>query len=174
MKIDHWPWGDEKIIWGYMLSHKYTLKVLEPKLGRAGCLSLQKHRDKSESWVVLRGCAWVLVAVDGEVCSKLLRPFGVVNLPAGTLHRLAAVEEGTQVLEASTPDIHAADKTKLKDVIRLHCVHGRAVTEPGDTAERRVVERCIEVSEEALACIARGAPPPEVNTALWAKIIGWI
>jgi mannose-6-phosphate isomerase-like protein (cupin superfamily) len=171
MKIDEWPWGNEKILWGYDTAHQYTLKVLEPKLGRAGCLSLQKHREKSETWVVMRGAVWVLVAIDGQACTKVLRPFEYVSLPPGAIHRLTAASAGAQVLESSTLDVHAADKSKLKDVVRLHCYLGRPAVQPDSEDERKLVQRCIALSDEALTHLERGSLPPEHNPA-WLSRLG--
>lgn len=167
---DEWVWGREQILWGFNSSHRYTLKVLEPKLGRAGCLSLQYHHEKSESWVVIRGVAWALIAVGDTVCTRLLRPGSVQSLPTGTLHRITAVELGTQILESSTPDRHAADKSVPKDVVRLHCFHGRPVESPRNEREARLVRECIQLTESALTAIAAGAVPdekqPEIACAL--------
>ena len=163
MQVDVWPWGREQIIWGFEPSHEYTLKILEPKKGRTGCLSLQKHDGKSETWICLRGIAWTLVVADGVVCTKLMRPGDVQNLDKGVIHRLMGVTDDVQVLEPSTPDAHAADKTAPKDVVRLHCMMGRECTDPINEKETEIVKRCIEVSEEACAFIDRGELPPEHN-----------
>lgn len=172
MKIDCWPWGCEKIVWGFELSHKYTLKILEPKAGRAGCLSLQKHAEKSETWLVMRGSVWALAVAGGQVCTKILRPFDFLNLPAGTIHRLTALEEGVQVLEASTPDVHAADKSRPKDVVRLHCVHGRAVSPAANADEARIVEFCVQLTEKALWDLENGMLPAEENAGELKPLLG--
>ena len=166
MHVDVWPWGREQIIWGDEASHRYTLKILEPKKGRAGCLSLQKHDEKSETWVCYRGVAWTLVVVDGVVCTRIMRPGDIQTLDCGVIHRLMGVSDDVQVIEPSTPDAHAADKTAHKDVIRLHCMMGRECAEPRDEKEAEIVKRCIELSEEACECIERGETPQEHNAEL--------
>lgn len=170
MKIDEWIWGKEKIIWGYDPSHQYTFKILEPKVGRLGCLSLQYHNAKSETWLQLRGVSWILVVVDGTVCTKLMRPGDVQPLPQGVIHRLMGVTSDVQVVEPSTPDKHAADKTVPKDVIRLHCVLGREVSEGRNDSEKKIILECIQKTEEAIAYLEAGKEPKEYNIELLKKL----
>lgn len=160
---DAWAWGSEQIVWGRGASDQYTFKILEPLRGRPGCLSLQYHHEKSETWMVLRGVAWALVVVGDCVCTRVMHPLDIQNLPTGTIHRLMGISEGVRVLEPSTPDRHAADKNVPKDVVRLHCVHGRPAAAPRNSQEAQIVKRCIEVTEEAIAAIERGEMPPEYN-----------
>lgn len=160
---DTWPWGNELVIWGYSPEHKYTFKILEPKKGRAGCLSLQYHHEKSESWLCVRGIAWALVVVADQVCTRILRAGDVQNLPTGCIHRLMGVSDDVQVAEPSTPDRHAADKSAPKDVVRLHCVLGRDVAKARTPAEATIVTRAIEITEEAIAAIEKGTIPKEYN-----------
>lgn len=156
MKIDSWVWGNERVIWGYDPSHKYTLKILEPKVGKLGCLSLQYHLEKSETWICFRGKAWALAVINGEVATTILESGSIIPLPTGTIHRLMGVTENCQIIEPSTPDKHAADKSISKDVVRLHCVLGREVEPPRSDEEKRILERCIEVTEEAIFLIESG------------------
>lgn len=163
LKTDEWVWGRETIVWGYDPSHRYTFKVLEPRRGREGCLSLQYHHEKSESWFLLRGIAWALIVSDGVVCTRVLKVGDIQNLPTGTIHRLMGISDDVQVLEPSTPDRHAADKSVKKDVVRLHCVLGRECDPPRDANERVLVEECVRITEDAIASIARGETPLEIN-----------
>lgn len=163
LREDSWVWGKEKIIWGYDPSHQYTFKILEPFPGRAGCLSLQYHQHKSESWLSLRGVAWILVICDGIVCTRIMRTGDVQNMPAGTIHRLTAVSIDAQIAEPSTPDAHAADKTIAKDVVRLHCYHGRPVSAARSEAERKIIEQAVRLSDEAMNAIDKGEIPAEHN-----------
>ncbi|MCB0311299.1 MAG: hypothetical protein KDD42_08690 [Bdellovibrionales bacterium] len=168
VQIDNWTWGREIIIWGYSPEHKYTFKILEPKKGRAGCLSLQYHHDKSETWLVLNGIAWILVVFEGQICTRIMRPGDVQNLPAGTIHRLMAVTDNLRVAEPSTPDVHAADKSKPKDVVRLHCVHGRECSAARDSNEARIVELATHHTAKAIESIAAGATPEQQNLEILA------
>jgi len=166
---DSWPWGSETILWGFKSDHQYTFKVLEPKQGRAGCLSLQYHHQKSESWFVLRGEVWALVVVDGIVCTRVMRPGDIQNLPTGVIHRLMGISEDAQVLEPSTPDLHAADKSQPKDVVRLHCVLGRDVSAPRTPQEGELVRECVKITEDAIAAIEQGSQPEQLNDS---RLIG--
>jgi hypothetical protein len=163
LHVDSWIWGDEKIVWGYHPSHAYTLKVLEPKKGRAGCMSLQYHDHKSETWVAIRGLIWILIAVDGLVATKIMAPGDIQNISPGMIHRLTGITADAQILEPSTPDRHAADKSVTKDVVRLHCVHGRAVVPARTPGEAMLVEQAIRYTEEAVEAIERGELPPLHN-----------
>lgn len=143
--------------------------MLEPKKGKAGCLSLQYHREKSESWFVFQGIAWALVVVDDVVCTRIMRPGDIQNLERGTIHRLMGVSDDCRVLEPSTPDAYAADKNVVKDVIRLHCMLGREVAKPSNDQEAKVVAESIKITVEACAAIDDGQIPPEINVQ---KLIG--
>ncbi len=146
---DSYIWGEEDIIWGYEVTHQYTLKILRPKLGLAGALSLQYHNEKSESWYVLKGTAWMLLIDNGEIITRTMHKGDIQTLPAGVIHRLMALSSDLEVLEASTPDRHAADKSYHKDVVRLACAHGRPVSAPRTPEEARLVAAAIEVTAAA-------------------------
>ena len=164
MTVDEYVWGREIIVWGYDPSHKYTFKILEPKLGKAGCLSLQYHKEKSESWLVLRGSVWALFILGGKVCTRIMREGDVQNVPCGVIHRLMGLSNDAQVAEPSTPDRHAADKSVEKDVVRLHCVFGRSVVKARNAEEERLVSDAVRITLEAAADIERGADPKQYNT----------
>lgn len=161
--VDNWVWGTERILWGFEAHHRYTFKVLEPKLGTQGCMSLQYHDEKSESWLVLRGAVWTLFIVGGVVCTRIMRPRDGQHIIPGVIHRLAGMTADAQVLEPSTPDRHAADKTVKKDVVRLHCVHGRPCVDGRDDEERRLVAESIAITESAMKDIEAGRTPPELH-----------
>ncbi len=165
-KVDRLVWGAERIVWGYSTEHQYTYKILEPKVGRVGCLSLQYHLEKSESWLVIRGRVWALVAIGDQVATKIMSVGDAQNLPTGIIHRLMGLTSDCQVAEASTPDRHVADSSIPKDVVRLHCVNGRPVSEPTSEVMGKVVKRAIELTEEAIAAIEAGREPREVNPEL--------
>jgi mannose-6-phosphate isomerase-like protein (cupin superfamily) len=169
LQVDEWVWGTEKIVWGFDPSHKYTFKIIEPRRGRSGCMSLQYHHAKSETWLVIRGIAWGLVVAEDQVCTRLMRPGDIQNLPTGYIHRLMGVTADVQVVEPSTPDAHAADKTVPKDVVRLHCVLGREVSLPRNTLEAKIIEECVRVTEEAITAIERNELPKEYNLEILGR-----
>ncbi|RME59616.1 MAG: hypothetical protein D6780_04840 [Candidatus Dadabacteria bacterium] len=163
VKVDSWVWGKEAIIWGDKLEHKFTLKVLKPKVGKEGMLSLQYHREKEEAWVVYSGKGWILLASEGEVGTRIMKPGDFQTVPRGVIHRMMGLTNDFAVIEPSTPDVHAADKSKIKDVVRLHCVFGRECEKPKSLDQQTLVERCIQISEEALCLVEEGETPPEYN-----------
>ncbi|RMG41451.1 MAG: hypothetical protein D6719_08515 [Candidatus Dadabacteria bacterium] len=163
LPFDSWTWGTEHLIRGDKPDHKYTCKILAPKKGRSGCLSLQYHLEKTESWIVLTGIAWILIAVEGQVATRIMQPGDIQNIEAGTIHRLMAVSDDLKVLEPSTPDRHAADKSVPKDVVRLHCVHGREVDRARNSEEEKLVKLCVEYTEAAIEAVERGELPIEHN-----------
>ena len=106
------PWGHE-LIWAK--TDAYVGKILHIKAGEA--LSLQYHRVKDETIMVLRGRLQLIYFAEGEPptsCELTARePF---HIPTGLRHRMIALED-TDVLEVSTPEID--------DVIRLEDRYGR-------------------------------------------------
>jgi mannose-6-phosphate isomerase len=108
------PWGHE-LIWA--VTDSYAGKLLVVKAGES--LSLQFHKVKDEAWYVLEGRAQLEVAAPGEriLNREVVGAGAAFHLPAGTVHRLTAVED-TTILEVSTP--------QLDDVVRLEDRYGRA------------------------------------------------
>lgn len=106
------PWGHE-LIWAH--TDRYVGKILHIKAGEA--LSLQYHRVKDETIMVLSGRLQLVFFSDGEAPrSRELGPREPFHLPPGLRHRMIALED-TDVLEVSTPE--------LDDVIRLEDRYGR-------------------------------------------------
>ncbi|MDQ3368766.1 MAG: cupin [Myxococcota bacterium] len=107
------PWGHE-LIWAN--TDRYVGKILHIKAGEA--LSLQYHRVKDETIMVLSGRMQLVYFAEGEEPKSrelLLRePFHVTP---GLRHRMIAIED-TDVLEVST--------TELEDVVRLEDRYGRS------------------------------------------------
>jgi len=167
--VDRWVWGTETILWGFKPDHDYTLKVLEPLVGRPGCLSLQYHNRKTESWITWQGIAWGLLVIEDTVCTRIMRSGDIQAIDRGVIHRLMGLSPDCKVIEPSTPDHHAADKNQPKDVIRLHCVLGRDVIAPRDAAEAVIVAQAIKITEEAIACVEAGKLPPEYGAEILAR-----
>lgn len=126
-------------------------------------MSLQYHDHKSETWLMLRGEIWALFALEGRVCTKIMKAGDGQNIETGVIHRMMGLTADAQVAEPSTPDRHAADKSVPKDVVRLHCVHGREVVKARTAEEEQLVKLSIKYSEEAIACLESGKRPPEYN-----------
>ena len=117
MKIDpvtiDKPWGNE-LIWAQ--TDRYVGKILHVKAGQA--LSLQYHRVKDETIVVLSGRIMFEFFAEGEApIVRELGPREPFHIAPGVRHRMIAIED-TDVLEVSTPE--------LDDVVRLEDRYGRA------------------------------------------------
>ena len=111
-KVDK-PWGHE-LIWAK--TDRYVGKILHIKAGEA--LSLQYHREKDETVMVLSGRLRFEHFRDGEQPTTTeLGPREPFHVPPGLRHRMTAIED-TEVLEVST--------TELDDVVRLDDRYGRA------------------------------------------------
>lgn len=106
------PWGHE-LIWA--LTEHYAGKILHVRAGEA--LSLQYHRVKDETIMVLTGRLLFEVFAEGEEpSSHELGPRESFHIRSGLRHRMTAIED-TDVLEVSTPE--------LDDVVRLEDRYGR-------------------------------------------------
>jgi mannose-6-phosphate isomerase len=109
------PWGHE-IIWA--LTDRYCGKLIAIDAGRR--LSLQKHRHKEESVLVLSGRMRLWLEDDGGTVQPIeLGPGDHRHVPVGRIHRFEAIER-CEIVEVSTPE--------LDDVIRLEDDFGREGT----------------------------------------------
>ena len=107
------PWGHE-LIWAK--TDRYVGKILHIRAGEA--LSLQYHREKDETVMVLSGRMRFEHFAEGEPPRTVeLGPREPFRVPPGLRHRMIAIED-TDVLEVSTPE--------LDDVVRLEDRYGRA------------------------------------------------
>lgn len=108
--------------WGLFMNHHSMpgvhLKTLHVKPGAT--LSLQRHKHRSETWILVSGEASATVGESPEQLTKtalqINEPFYV---PAGTIHRLSSVTGGTLV------EI-AYGQFDENDIERLEDVYGRA------------------------------------------------
>lgn len=106
------PWGYE--LW-WARTDRYVGKLLHLRKGES--LSLQYHRVKDETIMVLAGRMQLIYFAEGEQPrSRELVPREPFHIAAGTRHRLIAIED-SDVLEVSTPE--------LDDVVRLEDRYGR-------------------------------------------------
>lgn len=106
------PWGHE-LIWAR--TDRYLGKILHVRAGEA--LSLQYHRVKDETIMVLTGRVQLIYFAEGEPPrSRELVPREPFHIASGTRHRLIAIED-SDVLEVSTPE--------LDDVVRIEDRYGR-------------------------------------------------
>ena len=107
------PWGNYERL---DIDAGYQVKRITVKPG--GVLSLQKHRYRSEHWVVVQGEAEV--TLDDKVFN--LKPNESVYVPLGSVHRLAnRGVEPVVLIEVQTGAYLGED-----DIIRLEDNYNRA------------------------------------------------
>lgn len=107
------PWGHE-LLWAK--TDRYVGKLLFVRAGEA--LSLQYHERKDETILLLSGRLELVTYREGEApVTRELPVRTPVHLPAGTRHRMVALED-SELAEVSTPE--------LDDVVRLEDRYGRA------------------------------------------------
>jgi mannose-6-phosphate isomerase len=109
------PWGHE-LIWAH--TGAYVGKVIVIEAGKR--LSLQKHRVKDESILVLSGKLrlW-LEGDDGQIRTEAVGPGESRHVPTGRIHRFEAIDR-VELIEVSTPE--------LDDVVRIEDDFGREGT----------------------------------------------
>lgn len=109
------PWGHE-LIWAH--TERYVGKLIVIEAGKR--LSLQYHRIKDESILVVRGRLRLHLEDDsGVLCAIDLGPGEHRRIPIGKRHRFEALEH-VEIVEVSTPE--------LDDVVRLDDDYGREGT----------------------------------------------
>jgi mannose-6-phosphate isomerase len=109
----HRPWG-----WYETVSERTTNKVKRILVHPGQKLSLQKHHQRAEHWVVVDGQARVTVgshALD-------LRVGQHIDIPLGEVHRLANVTDmPLEIIEVQLGQYLGED-----DIVRLQDDYGRA------------------------------------------------
>jgi mannose-6-phosphate isomerase len=108
------PWGYE-LLWAK--TDRYVGKIIHVNAGHA--LSLQYHNVKTETVYVASGKVVYEIKDGGRIVRLDLGPGERLHIPAGTVHRVTAIEDA-DIFEVSTPE--------LDDVVRLEDRYGRAGT----------------------------------------------
>lgn len=110
------PWGSELVF--AEMDDAYVGKVIRVRAGES--LSLQFHNDKTETICVVSGRASIDFGKDQQnLRSAQLGAGETIHLPAGTLHRIAALED---LVFAEVSTAHSGWRT---DVVRLEDRYGR-------------------------------------------------
>lgn len=106
------PWGGYRVL---AADPSFKAKKIWVDPGKR--LSYQKHRYRSEHWILLEGKAKVIL--DGQ--EKLLGPGDFVQIPQGAAHRIGNVGEGV----LSFVEIQRGENFSEDDIIRLEDDYGR-------------------------------------------------
>ena len=95
-----------------------TFQVKELVVNPGAILSLQKHRHRSENWVVVEGIANVTLNKKNLVLSRSQSIF----IPRGAVHRIENKQKNVlKIIEVQTGSYLGED-----DIIRIKDVYGRA------------------------------------------------
>jgi len=100
------PWGSYTVLEN---GDRYRVKRITLLPGRR--LSLQRHYNRSEHWVVVRGTAKIII--DGE--ERVLRPGESTFIPMGSVHRL----ENPGKIDLEVIEVQIGDYLGEDDIERL-------------------------------------------------------
>jgi len=107
------PWG-----WFQTIDEGEQFRVKRIVIKPGAKLSLQKHKHRSEHWVVVRGEALVTRREE----EFLLRENESAFIPAGTLHRLANPSD----VELHMVEVQSGKHILESDIVRIEDEYGRA------------------------------------------------
>ena len=105
------PWGFYKV-----LEETATYKVKYIKVLAGQRLSYQKHEKRSEHWMIISG--YPSITIDGN--NSVFFAGNSIDIPAGTLHRIAATEVPVEFIEIQTGNYFGED-----DIQRIEDDYGR-------------------------------------------------
>jgi mannose-6-phosphate isomerase-like protein (cupin superfamily) len=109
--IEERPWGFYKV-----LEDTETYKVKYIKVMPGQRLSYQKHEHRAEHWTIISG--YPSITVDGS--NHVLFAGNSIDIPAGTLHRIAATDVPVEFIEIQTGTYFGED-----DIQRIEDDYGR-------------------------------------------------
>lgn len=105
------PWGRFE---QYCLNTRATVKIITVNPNQK--LSLQRHQQRDETWIVLEGPAGVQ---KGRTRTWLQRG-EQIHIPKKTIHRLYAGNTTARILEISTGEFDERDIERLEDDYGRH------------------------------------------------------
>lgn len=114
MEVIQKPWGTETK-WAHTAHYVGKILTVNPNER----LSIQFHREKVETMMVLDGTGWMnLYSMDEDgspnlTSTKELSKNSIVHIPPKQIHSLVAGDNGIVVVEVSTN--HLNDLVRLKD-----------------------------------------------------------
>lgn len=106
------PWGYYKTIFA---DDGSLIKLLCVYAGEE--LSLQKHADRSEHWIVVYGRGEVVI----DSCERLVQPGDYVFVPQGSVHRI----RNTEKLSCLLVEVQVGSRFDEDDIIRVADKYGR-------------------------------------------------
>lgn len=100
------PWGKFE---QFTLNEKSTVKLIY--INPEQRTSLQTHKNRSETWCVVRGQCQVIV---GDLKMNLYEN-GIVHIPVGMPHRIIGLDERAVILEIAFGEFDEADIVRIQD-----------------------------------------------------------
>tara|TARA_R100001510_G_C7551466_1_gene135096 strand:+ start:296 stop:631 length:336 start_codon:yes stop_codon:yes gene_type:complete len=100
------PWGTHKVVFD---GDNFKVKYICVEKGKS--ISLQKHFNRSESWVVLTGHP---VVTKGK-CKILLKPEDSIYIPKEEIHRIEATHDNVQIIEVQQGICEETDIERISD-----------------------------------------------------------
>ena len=106
------PWG-----YYYLIEEGPTWKVKEICVNPKSSISLQKHLQRSEHWIIIKGLATVIINKE----KFLLRENQSTYIPVGSKHRLS----NNEVLPLKLIEIQCGNYLGEDDIVRLEDIYKR-------------------------------------------------
>jgi mannose-6-phosphate isomerase len=104
--LDERPWGSFR---QYCLNEPTTVKLISVHQG--GTLSLQRHRQRDELWIVLDD--GLIVEIEGERYEAVAGD--EFFIPKGTIHRVSAPDRDARFVEVAFGAFDEDDIERLED-----------------------------------------------------------
>jgi mannose-6-phosphate isomerase-like protein (cupin superfamily) len=100
------PWGTHKVLYD---TETYKVKLLYVYKGER--ISLQKHKNRVETWVVIKGHPKV---VKGDLHTHL-KPEDSIKIEKGEIHRIEAPEDDVTIIEVQQGICEEEDIERIQD-----------------------------------------------------------
>jgi mannose-1-phosphate guanylyltransferase len=110
--VEKRPWGDYHII-----AKNTGYQIKEIKVSQGSKLSLQKHKNRSEFWQIIKGESKITI----ESNEHYLKEKEHIYIPKNTVHRIENIGKE----EVIFIEIQLGDDLKEEDIIRLEDDYGR-------------------------------------------------
>ena len=110
--IEKRPWGNYHII-----AKNTGYQIKEIKVSKGSKLSLQKHKNRSEFWQIVRGQSKIII----EKKEHYLREGEHIYIPENTIHRIENIGKEELIFI----EIQLGENLKEEDIIRLEDDYGR-------------------------------------------------
>ena len=111
--VEKRPWGNYHII-----AKNKGYQIKEIKVSQGSKLSLQKHKNRSEFWQIVKGKSKITI----EDSEHYLKEREYIYIPKNTVHRIENIGKKDLIFI----EIQLGENLKEDDIIRLEDDYGRA------------------------------------------------